>query len=359
MFIQETARIMATAAKVVIATDAAQADVAREAIADALAWLRQMEASLTRFDPASDLCQLNAAGGHWFAAPPELFTVVTASVAAAQATEGIFDPTILPALEAAGYDRDFAAISHREIAEWHTPHGIACGAWGDIELDPEGQRIRLPEGVRLDLGGIAKGWAADVAATERLRAFPNVLVSLGGDIRVCGSETDEQPWAIAIGDTRQWTSDDEPPHAAILTLGHGGLATSGSTDRWWWRGGERQHHLIDPRTGAPAALWITPEDDAGAELPRIASATALAPSAMHAEVAAKVALLRGYPRALGLVEQAWQIRDPAHIAPLSDGLTALLLLLGNGEIATTTHLAAYLWTEGKNGQLWLTPSSAC
>jgi thiamine biosynthesis lipoprotein len=224
-----------------------------------------------------------------------------------------------------------------------------------------------------------KGWAADVALERFFGAFDNVLVDAGGDIRSRGGARPGEPWAIGIGDPpagarpgsghvgAQDETHDGEDDGVVVTLGRGGLATSGATERWWYHAGERQHHLLDPRTWRPARLWIDAADDTkgdgdGAmDKPLIASATALAPTAAHAEVAAKVALLRGsldYRQALAPVERAWaawetqEARDAA-IPPYGDRGVALILLLGTGEVVCSAHLHAYLATLGGGGNIWL------
>jgi FAD:protein FMN transferase len=349
-------RIMATPVGVHVAVPPGQEAQAQVAIEGCLAWLREVEQRLTRFVADSELCRLNAAAGAWQPVSILLFTVVQQSVAAAEASSGLFDPTLLPVLEALGYDRDFKEIANRELenAPRLDVQTVACGRWREIELDSAGMRIRLPAGARLDLGGIAKGWAADVALDRYFSSLPNVLIDVGGDVRARGGLKEGEPWAIGIGDPRGGDGSIEEQCAAVLTLGRGGLATSGATMRWWRRGGELQHHLIDPRTGRPARLWIDAEGarGEGEEDSLIATATALAPTAAQAEVAAKVALLRGYPQALQMVEAEWR-RERALTADGCVRGEALLLILGSGRVVCSEHLRVYLATVGGGGDLWL------
>jgi len=237
------------------------------------------------------------------------------------------------------------------------------GSWRSIELDSARRQIRMPPGVRLDFGGIAKGWAADVALDRFFSSTDDVLIDVGGDVRARGGLREGEPWAIGIGDPQRMP--DAPaaaaePHVAVLTLGRGGLATSGATLRWWYRDGERQHHLIDPRTGRPARVWIDATDQLNSPAPLIASATALAPTAAHAEVAAKVALLRGYPEALEIVNAAWRA-SAGHDADNADNAdngygdanVAVLVILGTGEIACSANLQDYLTALGGGGDIWV------
>jgi thiamine biosynthesis lipoprotein len=230
---------------------------------------------------------------------------------------------------------------------------MCTGLWRDIELDSTGRRIRLPSGARLDLGGIAKGWAADRALDRFFASFTNVIVSLGGDMRVRGGAQPGACWAIGVGDTTGGASATADEHAAVVTLGRGGLATSGATDRWWYRNSQRQHHLIDPRTGRPARLWIAEGDIGEDGRPLIATATALAPTGARAEVAAKVALLRGYPDALSRVDAAWHRAKPGSARAYADDQVALVLALGTGEVMCSAHLHEYLEIYGGGGDLWL------
>jgi hypothetical protein len=141
---------------------------------------------------------------------------------------------------------------------------------------------------------------------------------------------------------------------AFLSFSRGGLATSGALRRWWLQGGKRRHHLLNPATGLPTPLWIDEEDTrpkAEDAMPLVATATALAPTAARAEVAAKVALLRGYPAALRAAEAAWErpIVLSLEAPPDADAAVALVLTLGTGEVVVSDNLSAYLATWGTLG----------
>jgi FAD:protein FMN transferase len=362
---------MATDVSVQIAA-APDQEAAAQAAADAcMAWFGEVDERLSRFRPASELCALNASAGSWFAASDLLYDVVDVAVAAAHASGGLFDPTMLRDLEALGYDRDFSLIAQREIGSSNLPLLVATGrgpggeatpaqraAWRAIALDPVHRRIKLPAGAQLDLGGIAKGWAADVALDRYCSPFPGALVNVGGDLRLRGGPQPGQAWSVGIrqpADELRAAFADAPAqrYVAELTFSRGGLATSGAVRRWWLRDGQRQHHLIDPRTGRPAHVWIDEWDaPAGqdAESRRlVATATALAPTAAQAEVAAKVALLRGYPDALHAVDAAWQRYGAVGPLTDADAGVALVLTFGNGEVALSDNLRSYLDSWATDG----------
>lgn len=218
----------------------------------------RLEAILSRFRDDSELSQLNRAGS-WDASP-DLARVVELALDARERTDGLFDPTVHDALVAAGYDRSFELVPADGAG---TPRRAQCGlrvrqAAAQIELDP---------GVRLDLGGIGKGYAVDRAA-EVLSAAGPCLVNAGGDIAVRGGA-----WPVGVDG------------AVTLELTGGGLATSGRDRRRWRRSGRELHHLIDPATGEPA------ETD-------LLRATAVGATAVEAEVLAKWLFLLGERAAL-------------------------------------------------------------
>lgn len=264
---------------------AAQQEEARQALETAAAALRALEARLTRFQSSSELSALNRAAGDWFLASETLFEIVQLARDAREATNGLFDPTILNALEAAGYNRSFDEIGQREQP---ANHREPPRAGGRIDLDPARRAIRLEPGTRLDLGGIAKGWIVDHIIDGPLHGYKNALVSAGGDLRARGGPEPGQPWYVGIQDPRQVETDAPHTPIAVLPLTHGALATSGALKRWWLVEGQRRHHLIDPRTGQPAAEQPA---HASGSAEHILTATALAPLCWQADILAKLFLL--------------------------------------------------------------------
>ncbi len=224
------------------------------------------EQRFSRFRGDSELTRANAAAGWWIGVSPGFEALVRQALEQAEATEGLFDPSVLDAVIAAGYDRDFDEVLAGARGALHPSR--PCGRWREIELR-EGA-IRLPRGVGLDFGGIAKGYTADLAALAAVGAgLPWALVNAGGDLRIAG---DAPPIEVGIEDP-----GDREHFAARITLVEGALATSSVTARAW---GEGLHHVIDPRTGAPSR---------GETL----QATVWAPTCAEAEVRATWALLTG------------------------------------------------------------------
>lgn len=224
------------------------------------------EQRFSRFRADSELSHVNASAGRWTQVSSPFEKLVGIALTHAERTDGLFDPTVLDAMIAAGYDRDFDEVLAGARGALRPPR--PCGRWREIETRPGA--ILLPTGVGLDLGGIAKGWTADLAAeAESREGLPWSLVSAGGDLRITG---DAPPIDVRIEDP------GEPSEtAAWLRLASGALASSSTMRRAW---GPDLHHIVDPRTGAPADSPIV-------------QATVWAATCAEAEVLATWALLTG------------------------------------------------------------------
>jgi thiamine biosynthesis lipoprotein len=235
------------------------------------------EQRFTRFSNTSELAALNRSAGDWFQASPEFYEVVHLAYDAFRETGGLFDPGILSALEWAGYDRSMDEVRSRVNTMAPTAYRFHRSSpdFSQVLFDPTQHAISLPEGLRIDLGGIAKGWIAEQAA-YRLNRFSNAcVVDAGGDIFAIGKPGDADKWTIALEDPF------DPNHdLAILSVGQGGVATSTVTKRRWQQDGQERHHLIDPRTGLSAQVfWV--------------SVTVIADRTTRAETLAKSLLIAG------------------------------------------------------------------
>jgi FAD:protein FMN transferase len=260
---------MGTICAAAVAAAPADRTQARRALDAARREVAACEQALSRFDGGSDLSRLNGAAGSWIAVDTRLVEALEAALRARTETHGRFDPTILPALSAAGYDRSFELLTERAampVDGWH--------AGGRIDVDPSSRRARVERGAAVDLGGVGKGFAATRALHAMRRAWPGLtgaLVDLGGDIAVWGAPPEGGPWRVDIADPRA-----PGRSAGRLELEGGGVATSGRDTRRFGPGG-RLHHLIDPATGVPAVagpLSVTVVAASAAEAE--AHATALA-----------------------------------------------------------------------------------
>jgi thiamine biosynthesis lipoprotein len=223
-----------------LVTESAALPAAR-AVVDAE--LDTVEVAASRFRPDSEICAL--AGGIRTPVSPLLAGLVEDALAAARSTDGDVDPTVGSAMIALGYDRDIGELDPA------TPRvtSLAVPAdWSMVEFD--GHSVRLPVGVVLDLGATAKAAAADRCARRVYeQTGSGVLVNLGGDIATAGPAL-AGGWQVLVQDT------DTDPAAQVALGSAAGLATSSTSRRRWWHGGDFVHHIIDPRTGRCAdPVW--------------------------------------------------------------------------------------------------------
>jgi thiamine biosynthesis lipoprotein len=237
-------------------------------------FIQRSETRFTRFTDTSELASLNRSAGGWFVASPEMVEVLQVALRLAGETQGLFNPAILPALKQAGYDRSMDEI-HANPARSGAAPVLEMQDFRTIELDMPGQRVRLPEGMQVDLGGIAKGWIAEQAARRLSEYSLACAVSAGGDMCLVNLPEGQSNWEVGLEDPLHPEQD-----LALLRVGPGAIATSAVTKRKWQYNGHNQHHLIDPRTGEPAITeWL--------------SVTVYAAQAVEAEVYAKALLIGG------------------------------------------------------------------
>jgi thiamine biosynthesis lipoprotein len=237
------------------------------------------EARFSRFLPESELQRVCEAAGVEIAVSEEMFEVLSLAAHFWRDTDGIFDPLIRPSLEAAGYDRTFRAIP-RTSAEPAPPPRPERFTFGDACLNAKRRSVLLPKGASLDLGGIAKGWILDRLGAF-LATYGPFLIDIGGDIVARRDGPDGGPgWLISVAHPHSPELD-----LCWLRLQGQAIATSTTMRRRWQRDGRWLHHIIDPRTGAPA------RDD-------VSQVTVVAPRAVEADISAKTALIMG--RADGL-----------------------------------------------------------
>ena len=275
-------------------TLAAEGERAIDGLYAAKIFINACENRFSRFLPASEISLLNHFAGEWFQVSDDLMDILQRSLRFHIETDGLFDPAILPQLKEVGYDRSMDEIR---------AHGVRRGvnasartsqpAFHEMEFDPARKRVRIPQGMQIDISGIAKGWIIQRAA-ELLNTYVDTCaVSAGGDIQFIGTPNDGMGWEVYIEDPH-----DENQYLAKLHLSAGGVATSSITKRTWRQGDVIRHHLIDPRTGEPAKTeWL--------------SVTVVSPDVITSDIYAKAILIGGKEDAERLLKTN---KDIAYIA---------------------------------------------
>jgi thiamine biosynthesis lipoprotein len=280
---------------------------------------RSFEKRLSRFDSNSELSRLNRHNGpEPFSASSTLIDALEVALVASQATQGLYDPTILTDLEKSGYDRSFEQVEYPAPLQADTEfaHNTANeqATWRSIsfhsvQLNRPRREIDKPAGVRLDLGGMGKGWTVDRTA-DQLQGLGPFLVNAGGDIYAYQSPPGEKGWQIDL----IHPLNSELSMARVY-LHHRALATSTIAKRRWQREGQFKHHLIDPRTGQPA------QTDA-------LSVSVVANRTVLAEIYAKVALILGSTQGLAYLQSLPGVEGLIYTADrqilYTAGLTSLL-----------------------------------
>jgi thiamine biosynthesis lipoprotein len=237
------------------------------------------EARFSRFLPDSELTRFNQRAEPCVEVSCEMLALLQRCVELYRDTGGIFNPLVLPNLEAAGYGRSFEQLG--EVVD-ASDEASVVPALEVLQLDATAGTALLPLGLKLDFGGIGKGYAVDQAATL-FRDGAGFLLDAGGDIYASGSAP-EGPWTVGVADPARPEGD-----LCVLTVRDQAVATSSTLRRRWQARDGARHHIIDPRTGRPA------ESD-------VVSATVIAPTATEADVFAKAALILGSAGGTELLE---------------------------------------------------------
>lgn len=296
---QRTRVEMAVPVRIVFyASDTATANRAAQEAFDEFARLNKI---LSDFDPQSELRRLCETSGKWVPVSRDLWANLSPAQKLAQRTDGAFDVTIGPVVRLWRRARRRGELPDPDrLAEARALVGYKL-----LELDPKTRSARLAKpGMRLDLGGIAKGYAIDAAVRLLAkRGIDRALVDAGGDIAMGAPPPGKPGWRIGIGPLKT----DAPP-SRFLTLANIAVASSG--DKWQFVeiDGRRYSHLIDPRTG----VGLTDHS----------SVTVIAPDALTADSLASAVSVLGPAAGVKLIDQ-------------TPGTAALILRAPSGKLETT------------------------
>ena len=267
-------------------------DAQGEAAIDAvMAEMRRVDALMSHYKPESQLSQINAhAGAGPVRVDRELFDLIARSLDFSRLTDGAFDITYA----SVGYLYDYRHRVRPDEAEIDSH--LPAVDWRSLELDPANSTVRFRKpGMRIDLGGFAKGYAVD-RSIELLQArgIEHASVSAGGDTRILGDRFG-RPWIVGIRHP-----DDANRVILRMPLENVALSTSGDYERYFDENGVRYHHIIDPRTGHSAS--------------KVRSATIIGPTATRTDGLSKTAFVLGAERALEIYNRLEDI-DAVLVTP--------------------------------------------
>jgi len=260
--------------------------------------LEQLEQRWSRFISSSDICALNQSKGVAISVHPDTITLVRYLVDAQRLTNRLFDPTLLPSLVQLGYARSITNASLVTQLDGSLQWGEPLVA---TSIDIENSTVTLPIGLTLDPGGLGKGLAADIVASElRELGAEGVCISIGGDIRCAGIGPIDGAWSIPVASPFLASEI-----LATATLLDGAIATSSLDAKTWSVGNNEMHHVLSPKTGLP--LQRSAE--------QIIQATVIGAEAVWAEVFATVVLVAGVVEGFARIEAA----GLAALAVFTDG----------------------------------------
>lgn len=241
---RESIQVLAMDTAMLITTYGERSVPAAYACEDAI---RDLETQFSRTDPDSAVSRLNNAGGESVEVEEDLGRLIQIANTYHQWTNGALDISIAPVASAWGFTEDsFRVPSQEELEELlrlkGRPQFSTPGIVTSVSLSP---------GQSIDLGAIAKGYAAD-KILEVLQEYevPRANISLGGNVLAYGGRPDGTPWRVGIQDPAR--AEDPNAFAGVLNLTDSFAVTSGGYQRFFEENGEHYHHIIDPATGYPA-----------------------------------------------------------------------------------------------------------
>ncbi|MHB1089851.1 MAG: FAD:protein FMN transferase [Ilumatobacteraceae bacterium] len=273
--------------------------------------LQSLEQQWSRFIPTSDISQLNMSIGKPTKVHRDTVTLVKYLVSAHEHSNGYFDPTLLPSLVDLGYGTSMTDSSMSTILPSSRP--LLAKPLSLTRIDDAECVVQLPSGITLDPGGLGKGLAADLVATELVESGADgACVNIGGDLRCVGRGPNDDSWNIDI----------ESPFNASTTIAelavrNGGVATSSTRAKRWHTHRGEVHHLLSPTTRTPL-----PEDAATP-----VQVTVVGAEAVWAEIFATAILVAGIAEGLALIQES-------HLAAM--------VISGNGDVVANADWKEFL-----------------
>lgn len=212
--------------------------------------LRVLENEMSKTIEESDVYKINSAEGTLVSIGDDTFRVLEKALYYSQVTEGKFDPSIGPLVSLWGIGTKDARIPSKE--EIDKAMSLVNYSW--VQLNPSNNTVKLEkEDMKLDLGAIAKGYAADEVRDILEKAgIKSAYINLGGNVLVIGGKPDNSPWKVGIQDPRQ----NRGNVMGVIEVKDKTIVTSGNYERYFEENGVIYHHIIDPTTGFPARSGI-------------------------------------------------------------------------------------------------------
>ena len=246
--------------------------------------LREIDNRMSVNIAASDVSRVNAAAGITpVQVHDDVFFVIERAVFYARLSNGVFDPSVGPLVSLWGIGSENPRVPTQEEID----KTLSFVNWRDIELDANSKSVFLKKpGMALDLGAIAKGYAADEAAAIIKRAgIERAIIDLGGNIVTCGVKKDKSPWRVGI----QNPDEKRGTYIGITQVKEQSVVTSGVYERFFEKDGVRYHHIFSPSGGYPVDNELL-------------SVTVIAHNSIDTDALSTAAFVLGYEKGAALIE---------------------------------------------------------
>jgi thiamine biosynthesis lipoprotein len=249
--------------------------------------LKKLEKDISYFIPDSYVSQINNSGGkREIIVNSNTRDILTVAHKYYLLSNGAFDITAAP----------LTALWRVSIGEKTVPIEssildlIPYISGDGIVVDDKNQKVRIKKGQSIDLGGIGKGYAADIAINlYRTNGISSAFINLGGNVHTLGSKTNGERWMIGLQNPRSFRGD----YIAVIAISDMSIVTSGDYEKYFINGDKRYHHIIDPRTGYPA------DSD-------LLSATIVSPASIEADALSTAVFVLGLERGMELIQKTDQ-----------------------------------------------------
>jgi thiamine biosynthesis lipoprotein len=276
--IKESRIVMGTVVEITVAHP--DGEHARAAMEAAFSEFERIDRLLSGYEEASEVTRINREGRlAEVEVGGELLRLLKKSLEISRLSDGAFDVTIGPVMKLWNFDEGGTVPSSAEVAAV-----LASVGFDKVSLNAERRTVRLlAEGGAIDMGGIGKGYAVDLAAARlREKGVDNAIIDAGGDLKLLGRKPGKDFWRIGVRHPR-----DAARLLVSLDLAETAVVTSGDYERFFVAEERRYHHLLDPRTGYPASSCQ--------------SATVIAPDAVDADAYATAVFVLGPEKGMALL----------------------------------------------------------
>ncbi|MFD3157152.1 FAD:protein FMN transferase [Haloimpatiens sp. FM7330] len=256
---------------------------AEEAVQASINKLSQIEEKMSVNKPNSEVSKLNkSAGKKSEKVSKETYYVINKALKYSKLSQGNFDISVEPLVKLWGIGTDKARVPSKEEID----KAKQLINYKDIEVKENGEVYLKKKGMEIDLGGIAKGYAADkLKKIIKDRGITSAFINLGGNVDVIGNKTDGSPWKIGI----QNPIKDKGQYMGILTVSDKSIVTSGNYERYFIKNNKRYHHIFDIKTGYPAEKGLI-------------SATIVSDNSIDGDALSTSAYVLGLDKAINLIE---------------------------------------------------------